>query len=169
LASQCVSDTFASAVFENLLTPTQMFTEPLSTATGTQPFETPLDVYKRQVLGAGGNAVVAKVGTWSNGIGLSPAGAVSTQISSADGVWVNTYQICNLLTPVTCAQNTVTVTIITASILANPVSIIAPLGATAQPVGNVLTTDSVNGATPLTGTDVYKRQHRCGPVRCRPS
>jgi len=41
LASQCVSDTFASAVFENLLTPTQMFTEPLSTAAGTQPFETP--------------------------------------------------------------------------------------------------------------------------------
>jgi hypothetical protein len=111
------------------------------------------------LLGAGGNAVVAKVGTWSNGIGLSPAGAVSTQISSADGVWVNTYQICNLLTPVTCAQNTVTVTIITASILANPVSIIAPLGATAQPVGNVLTTDSVNGATPLTGTGSGANAH----------
>jgi hypothetical protein len=45
----------------------------------------------------------------------------------------------------------VTVTIITASILANPVSITAPAGATAQPVGNVLTTDSVNGATPVTG------------------
>jgi hypothetical protein len=104
------------------------------------------------VLGAGGNAVVAKVGTWSNGIGLSPSGAVSTQISSADGVWVNTYQICNLLTPVTCATNTVTVTIITASILANPVSISAPVGATTQPVGNVLTTDTVNGQAAVTGT-----------------
>jgi hypothetical protein len=111
------------------------------------------------VLGTGGNALVAKVGTWSNGIGLSPSGAVSTQISSADGVWVNTYQICNLLTPVTCASNTVTVTIISASILANPVNIIAPAGATAQPVGNVLTTDSVNGATPITGTGSNANSH----------
>jgi hypothetical protein len=115
------------------------------------------------VLGAGGNAVVSRVintnSTWGNGIGLSPTGAVSTQISSADGVWVNTYQICNLLTPVTCAQNTVTVTIITASILANPVSIIAPVGATTQPVGNVLTTDSVNGATPVTGTGQGANAH----------
>jgi len=107
------------------------------------------------VLGAGGNAVVYKSGTWSNGIGLSPSGAVSTQISSADGVYVNYYVICNLLTPQTCStppSGAVTVTIITASILANPVSIVAPAGATAQPVGNVLTTDSVNGATPVTGT-----------------
>ncbi len=108
------------------------------------------------VLGAGGNAVVAKVvnaqSPWSNGIGLSPTGAISTQLSSADGVWANTYEICNLLTPANCAQNTVTVTIITASILANPVSITAASGATTQPVGNVLTTDSVNGATPITGS-----------------
>jgi hypothetical protein len=103
------------------------------------------------VLGTGGNAVIQKVGTWSNGIGLSPSGAVSTQISSADGVWTNSYQICNLLTPVTCATNNVTVTIITASILANLVTISAPAGATTQPVGNVLTTDTVNGATPVTG------------------
>jgi hypothetical protein len=41
LASQCVTDSFASALFENLLTPTQMFTETLSTATGTQPVLTP--------------------------------------------------------------------------------------------------------------------------------
>ncbi len=108
------------------------------------------------VLGAGGNAVVAKVvnaqSLWSNGIGLSPTGAISTQISSADGVWTNTYEICNLLTPPACSQNTVTVTIITASILANPVSITAAAGAVTQPVGNVLTTDSVNGATPITGS-----------------
>ncbi len=108
------------------------------------------------VLGAGGNAVVAKVvnaqSLWNNGIGLSPTGAVSTQISSADGVWTNTYQICNLLTPPACSQNTVTVTIITASILANPVSINAPAGATKQPVGNVLLTDTVNGQPAVTGS-----------------
>jgi hypothetical protein len=115
------------------------------------------------VLGAGGNAVVYKVGTWSNGIGLSPTGAVSTQISSADGIWTNYYVICNLLTPQTCSSPStgaaVTVTIITASIIANPVSIVAPAGATAQPVGNVLLTDLVNGAFPVTGTGPGANSH----------
>jgi hypothetical protein len=109
------------------------------------------------VLGAGGNALVARVvntttSTWSNGIGLSPTGAVSTQIASADGTYQDTYMICDTLTPPSCAQNTVTVTIISASILANPVSITAPAGATHQPVGNVLLTDTVNGQAAVTGT-----------------
>jgi hypothetical protein len=115
------------------------------------------------VLGAGGNAVVEKIynaqSTWSNGIGLSPTGAVSTQISSADGVYQDTYAICNLLPTQTCSQKTVTVTIFTASILANPVSIVAPAGATVQPVGNVLLTDFVNGAFPVTGTVAGANSH----------
>jgi hypothetical protein len=106
------------------------------------------------VLGAGGNAVVTKMDTpWSDGIGLSPTGAVSTQISSADGTWVNYFKFCSLPPAQTCSPSaTLTVNIITASILANPVSINAPAGATTQPVGNVLLTDTVNGQPAVTGS-----------------
>jgi hypothetical protein len=106
------------------------------------------------VLGTGGNALVAKLnGTpWTNGIGLNAAGKVSTQISSADGTWVNSYEICSLPPGQACASNTVTVTIITAYILANPITVSAPAGVAVQPVVNVLAGDTVNGQPAVTGT-----------------
>jgi hypothetical protein len=106
------------------------------------------------VLGPGGNAVVTKVDTpWTNGIGLNAIGEVSTEISSADGTWVNYFKICSLPPAQACSPSTMlTVTIITASILANPFTFTAPAGATVEPVGNVLKTDTVNGQPAVTGS-----------------
>jgi hypothetical protein len=111
------------------------------------------------VLGAGGNATVSETqsgpsGAWPAGIVLNPTnGRISAGASQPAGVFGLGYQVCDLNKPkASCGGGTATVTVFTASILANPVSITAPAGATTQPVGYVLTTDTVNGQPAVTGS-----------------
>ncbi len=103
-------------------------------------------------LGASGNAKIAKFGTWPTGIGLNPTtGAVSTTIGVQEGSYVLTYQLCDLSTPANCATVNDTVTVITASILANPETGIASAGVASLPIANVTSNDFVNGAAVTLG------------------
>ncbi|ELY2018760.1 putative Ig domain-containing protein, partial [Flavobacterium psychrophilum] len=96
-------------------------------------------------LGAAGNATVATSGVWPSGITLNPAtGAINVAVGTIPGVYPVTYQLCDKLTPQTCATvvNTVTVTAVL-----NPV---ADSGVTAPSTGgeaipNVAANDVVNG------------------------
>jgi hypothetical protein len=97
-------------------------------------------------LGPSGNSQVGKYGTWPTGIGLNnTTGAVSTTVSVPVGVYPLAYQLCDLNVPANCAQNTATVTVIDAAIVANPQSGTADFGIASQPVANVVATDLVNG------------------------
>ena len=72
------------------------------------------------VLGAGGNATVAKGSNWpASFLGLNPAtGAVSTFVSTPVGTYTFQYQLCDLNTPPDCAVGPGTVTVSQASITA---------------------------------------------------
>ncbi|MBS4044149.1 MAG: tandem-95 repeat protein, partial [Chitinophagaceae bacterium] len=55
-------------------------------------------------LGAGGNATVAQSGSWPSGITLNTTtGAVSVSTGLTPGKYPITYQLCDKITPVTCA------------------------------------------------------------------
>jgi hypothetical protein len=98
------------------------------------------------ILGAGGNAQIQvyKGVPWPNGIGLNPTnGQVSIKKTSADGPWAVQYQLCDLNTPAQCVTGNITLTIISASILANPVTCTGSPGETPC---NVVSEDTVNGA-----------------------
>ena len=98
-------------------------------------------------LGATGNATLSKVGTWTTGLGLDPTtGAISTTKTLPVGSYTQTYQICQKSAPTTCAQGNVSVTVINAVIVANPVSGTADFGIGSQPIANVTATDTINGA-----------------------
>ncbi len=104
------------------------------------------------ILGASGNATVAKVATWPTGLGLTPStGAVSTTISLPAGTYQVQYQLCDLNTPANCGTTTVTVTVINSVIVANSQSGTADYGIASQPIANVAATDTVNGAPVILG------------------
>ena len=105
------------------------------------------------VLGNGGNATVSEANTWPTGIALTPStGAVSTTKAVLTGPYTNLqYQLCDLNVPANCSTATDTVTIITASILANPVNGTATGGVGSTPVANVVAGDTVNGAPAILG------------------
>jgi len=105
------------------------------------------------VLGSAGNATIAKVGTWPTGIGLNTAtGAVSTTIAVTPGTYTFVYQLCDRNSPAQCADATDSVTVITASIVANPASGTAVVGTASTPIASVVATDSVDGAAATLGT-----------------
>jgi hypothetical protein len=104
------------------------------------------------VLGAGGNAVVAPVGTWPTGIALTPStGAVSTTASVPANVYSVTYELCDLNVPKHCVPATDTVTVITASILAVPESGTAMAGVKSMPIASVVANDQIDGAQAVLG------------------
>jgi hypothetical protein len=105
------------------------------------------------VLGNGGNATVSEANTWPTGIALTPStGAVSTTKAVLTGVYTDLeYQLCDLNTPANCATASDTVTIITASILANTVNGTAMGGVASKPIANVVASDTVNGAAATLG------------------
>jgi hypothetical protein len=105
------------------------------------------------VLGASGNATIAKVGSWPSGITLNTTtGAVTTSASLAVGIYSVQYQLCDTNTPPDCATATDTINVIASSIVANPDSGTADAGIGSQPIANVTANDSVNGATPVLGS-----------------
>ncbi|MCB5984921.1 hypothetical protein LIT13_15100, partial [Flavobacterium psychrophilum] len=55
-------------------------------------------------LGVSGNATIATSGVWPSGITLNPAtGAINVAVGTIPGVYPVTYQLCDKLTPQTCA------------------------------------------------------------------
>jgi uncharacterized repeat protein (TIGR01451 family) len=63
-------------------------------------------------LGASGNATVSTVGTWPNGLTLNATtGAIWTTVALIPGTYQVRYQLCNRLTPASCAVATDTVTV----------------------------------------------------------
>ncbi|MEB3408227.1 hypothetical protein, partial [Flavobacterium psychrophilum] len=96
-------------------------------------------------LGAAGNATVATSGVWPSGITLNPAtGAINVAVGTIPGVYPVTYQLCDKLTPQTCAT---IIDQVTVTAVLNPV---ADSGVTAPSTGgeaipNVAANDVVNG------------------------
>jgi hypothetical protein len=116
------------------------------------------------VLGNGGNATVKEANTWPTGIALTPAtGAVSTTKAVLTGVYDNLqYSLCDLNVPAHCSTATDTVTIITASILANPVNGTAAGGVGSMPIPNVVAGDTVNGAPATLGASGNSKVGKVG-------
>ena len=103
------------------------------------------------ILGAVGNATISQVGTWPAGIALNAAtGAVTITALVPPGSFAVQYQLCDRNTPAHCANATDTVTV-AASILVNPDSGTAVAGTPGTPIPDVVTNDTVNGATATLG------------------
>jgi hypothetical protein len=103
-------------------------------------------------VGAGGNATLTAVGTYPTGINLDTAtGSVSVAQGTAPDTYTITYQICDRLTPATCATTTVTITV-TPSVVANPDAGTVSAGTGGTAVANVATNDVVNGVAATLGT-----------------
>ncbi len=104
------------------------------------------------VLGASGNATVARVGTWTAGIALNTAsGAITTTAAVPPGSYSEQYQLCDKSTPVNCATTTDTVTV-TGAIAAVADAGTAVAGTAGTPIANVAANDTVNGAAATLGS-----------------
>jgi hypothetical protein len=115
------------------------------------------------VLGAGGTGVVAQVGTWPTGIALTPStGTVSTTITLPNGVYPVTYELCDYNVPKKCERATDTVTVITASILANPQTGVASAGTASIAIPNTTATDAVDGNAVLLGASANAQISKAG-------
>ncbi len=97
------------------------------------------------LLGAGGNATIAAVGTYPAGITLNTTtGSVSVTVGTTPGTYTLVYQLCDLLTPATCATTTATITV-TPSVTASPDAGTVSSGTGGTAVANVRVNDVVNG------------------------
>ncbi|PWA06678.1 T9SS type B sorting domain-containing protein, partial [Flavobacterium laiguense] len=102
-------------------------------------------------LGTTGNATVSVSGTWPTGITLDPAtGKVTVAAGTAPGTYTVVYELCDKLTPVTCAtvSNEIKVTAVVAPIFEN--GTIASTGGTV--FANIAGNDKVNGVPAVLGT-----------------
>ena len=98
------------------------------------------------VLGASGNATVAKSGTWPTGVLLQATGAITTTTSTPINVYNVSYQLCDLSSPPNCDTTTDTVTVATApSLVPAPDSGTADFGIGSRPIANVAANDTVGG------------------------
>ena len=104
-------------------------------------------------LGTGGNATIAQVGSWPNGISLAPGtGAVSMTAAVTAGIYGVQYRLCDKSVPASCATTTDSVSVSFApSIVANPENGSAVAGTASTPIANVVANDSVNGAAAVLG------------------
>ena len=103
-----------------------------------------LAVLPPATLGTTGNATIAQSGTWPAGITLNTTtGAVSVAAGTAPGKYPVTYQLCDKLTPVTCAiiTDTVTVSAVIYSIADNG----SALSTGGLAISNIAVNDSING------------------------
>ncbi len=96
-------------------------------------------------LGGGGNATLASVGTYPDGITLNTTtGSVSVAIGTTPGSYTLAYQLCDKLTTPTCTTALIDITV-TPSILASPDAGTASSGTGGLAVANVRINDVVNG------------------------
>ncbi|MFD2574675.1 beta strand repeat-containing protein, partial [Spirosoma soli] len=103
-------------------------------------------------LGGSGNATVTQVGTYPIGISLNTTnGAVSVAAGTAPGSYTLAYQLCDRLTPATCATTVVSVTVI-AGTAASPDAGTASAGTGGTAVVNVAANDVINGQSATLGT-----------------
>ncbi|BFM44799.1 hypothetical protein CFS9_34400 [Flavobacterium sp. CFS9] len=103
------------------------------------------------VLGTTGNATIAVSGTWPTGITLDPlSGKVSVAAGTTPGTYNVVYQLCDKLTPVTCAtvSDEIKVTPVVEPIFEN--GTIASTGGTV--FTNIASNDKVNGVPAVLGT-----------------
>jgi ligand-binding sensor protein len=104
-------------------------------------------------LGTDGNANVATVGTWPNGITLDPeTGAVSASAVVQPGRYVVTYQLCDRSMPVNCMTQTATI-VVSGDIMPVADSGAATSGLASSPVTNIAANDVVNGNPATLGTN----------------
>ncbi|WP_458294228.1 DUF7507 domain-containing protein, partial [Flavobacterium poyangense] len=102
------------------------------------------------VLGATGNATVAVSGTWPTGITLDPlTGKVSVAAGTTPGTYNVVYQLCDKLTPATCAtvSDEIKVTPVVEPIFEN--GTIASTGGIV--FANIASNDKVNGVPAVLG------------------
>jgi hypothetical protein len=103
------------------------------------------------ILGTGGNATIARYGTWPTGLVLNTtSGALTTTAALAPGVYSVSYKLSDLNG--NFATTIDTVTVITAVISPMPDSGTADFGVGSQPIANVAANDSINGAPATLGT-----------------
>ncbi|KAB7728168.1 tandem-95 repeat protein [Rudanella paleaurantiibacter] len=96
-------------------------------------------------LGGSGNATLTPIGTYPAGITLDAAtGSVSVAVGTTPGSYTVAYQLCDKLTPTTCATAIVSLTVVP-SALANPDSGTASAGTGGIAVANVRANDLANG------------------------
>ncbi|WP_019987197.1 Ig-like domain-containing protein [Rudanella lutea] len=96
-------------------------------------------------LGGGGNATLTPIGTYPTGITLDAAtGSVSVAVGTTPGSYTVAYQLCDKLTPTTCATAIVSLTVVP-SATANPDSGTASAGTGGVAVANVRANDLANG------------------------
>ncbi|WP_134355986.1 hypothetical protein, partial [Flavobacterium psychrophilum] len=95
-------------------------------------------------LGVSGNATIATSGVWPVGVTLNPTtGAINVAVGTIPGVYPVTYQLCDKLTPQTCATIVDTVTV---TAVVNPVAENGTVPATGGvAILNVAANDVVNG------------------------
>ncbi len=101
-------------------------------------------------LGGGGNATIASVGTYPAGITLNTTtGSLSVAQGTTPGNYTLAYQLCDNLTPTTCATSLIGVTV-TPSIVALPDEGTAIIGPGTVAILDVRANDLVNGELPTT-------------------
>jgi gliding motility-associated-like protein len=102
-------------------------------------------------LGTTGNAIVSTMGTWPVGITLDPStGAVTVAAGTTPAVYTVVYELCDKLTPQSCAtvSNAITVTA-----AVNPVTETGTAPSTGGTVfGNIASNDKINGVPATLGT-----------------
>jgi uncharacterized repeat protein (TIGR01451 family) len=103
-------------------------------------------------LGTNGNATVAQVGVWPNGITLNPmTGAVSTNATVQPGTYSVQYQLCDKSTPANCQTQNITI-VVAGDIAPRPDNGTAVSGTPSTPIANVASNDQVNGLPATLGT-----------------
>ena len=101
-------------------------------------------------VGGGGNATLASVGTYPNGITLNTStGSLSVAQGTTPGSYTLAYQLCDNLTTPTCTTGLIDITV-TPSIAALPDAGTAIIGPGSIAVTDLRTNDLVNGALPTT-------------------
>ncbi|XWW46799.1 hypothetical protein JYG30_04900 [Fibrella sp. USSR17] len=104
-------------------------------------------------LGATGNAVVAAVGTYPAGITLDAnTGSISVAIGTVPGTYTLVYQLCDKLSPVTCATANAVVTV-EPSVIAMDDAGLASAGTGGTAIPNVTGNDIVNGVSVMLGVN----------------
>ncbi len=101
-------------------------------------------------LGNTGNASITQIGNWVNGITLNTStGAIAVTSGTAPGNYSVTYQLCDKLTPNTCATVTDTITINAIVIPVTENGSVTRSGGVA--IANIINNDMVNGGQAILG------------------
>ncbi|MBG6111418.1 acylphosphatase, partial [Flavobacterium sp. CG_9.10] len=153
--SNCKTATVSVTVTNAALVATDDTGAPIVGASGGQTLS---NVLTNDTLN-GSTATLAKVNltqvaTSNVGVTLNPAtGAVNVAAGTPSGSYTVTYQICEKLNPSNCKTATVSVTVTNAAIMANNDTGASIVGASGgQTLANVLTNDTLNGATATLAT-----------------